>query len=79
MYPIFKKGDIVFTEVSRDIVRVTNDSGERSPLFTGEVIGHIPEFPKPKGYYPKGYFSSSWWKPVFHRHFIKPNNIKIIC
>ena len=79
MYLIFKEGDIVSTEITGDIIRVTHDSGEKIPVFTGEVIGKMSgslSF-KSKGH-PKGYFSSGWWKPVFKKHFFKLNNLKII-
>ena len=79
MYPIFKVGDIVYTEITGDIIRVTHDSGEKRPVFTGEVIEKMSRSLsfKSKGH-PKGYFSYGWWKHAFKKYTGKLNNLKII-
>lgn len=77
MYPIFKKGDIVFNEMTGNIILVTSDSDEKLCKFSGKVIRRISGSYERKDY-PIGHFSTGWWKPVFKKHFIKLNNLKII-
>ena len=74
----FKVGDLVYTDMSGDVVKITNINNSRS-IFSGEVVKYL-DGTYPSAHLPIGFTSKSWWAPVFKKYNfgIEFKKIKII-
>lgn len=72
----FKVGDLVYTDISGDVVKITNINNSRS-IFSGEIVKHL-DGSYPSLHLPIGLTSHSWWGPVFQKYGCKFKKIKIV-
>jgi hypothetical protein len=72
----FKVGDLVYTDISGDVVKITNINYSRS-IFSGEVVKYL-DGTYPSAHLPIGFTSKTWWGPVFQKYGYNFKKIKII-
>ena len=76
----FKVGELVVTELTGDVIKITNIDNIRKGVFGGVVIKHIRGEYSDRLHYAIGFHSDHWWIPVFKLYtgVIRITKLKII-
>ena len=63
----FKIGDLVYTDMTVDVVKVTGLSNISKNIFSGKVVKYLSgKYDTP--HMSIGFESNSWWIPVFKKY-----------
>jgi len=63
----FKIGDLVYTNLTGDVVKITGISNIHRNIFSGKVVKYLSgKYDTP--HMSIGFESNSWWAPVFKKY-----------